>query len=212
MFPRSGLPHRPVLRLLRCPSRPYSRGLCQYLGGGEGPGRLGGHLQHRTGDSRAPGQPGPQDHLGAGQTPGCLHREEDGRRDAALAGSLYRPRRVQGQGPARAQGPEPGCGRAGAPGVPGFRHRTGRCGGFHQPAHQGGPRAAPAEADRGDRSRHLLQDAAGLPGQGDGGGADRWRWCHLPQLCPLSLDGDERPGGDQGGTDRWRRASRDPGG
>jgi quinolinate synthase len=88
-------------------------------------------------------------------------------------------------GAARAEGPEPGCRRAGAPGVPSLRDRTGRCGGFYQPADQGGQGAAPAEADRGDRSRHLLQDAAGLPGERDGGGADRWRWRDLPQLRPL---------------------------
>ena len=115
MLSGSGLPHRAVLRLLRCPSRPYRGGLRQHLGGGEGGSRLVVTssialeiVEHLDSQGHKIIW-GPDRHLGP-----TSRRRPAPRCCAGRA--LHRPRRVQGQGPARAQGPEPGRGRAGAPG------------------------------------------------------------------------------------------------
>ncbi|MNS09284.1 hypothetical protein D3C72_407650 [compost metagenome] len=166
LLARPGLPGRRVLGLLRPAPRAYRGGLRQHFRCREGPRRLGGDLELCTGNRRKPDGQRRDHHLGPGQAPGDLHPAPDRCRHAAVGRCLHRSRRVQVAPVGRHEGAVPGCGDSGAPRVAGSGDRAGRRGGLHQPADQGCPDPAEQDLHRRHRPRHLLQDAAAVPGQG----------------------------------------------
>jgi quinolinate synthase len=69
--------------------------------------------------------------------------------------------------------------------------RAGGCRRQHHADHRCGAPYAESTLHRGHRSGHLLPVAAPGSGQGVHHRPDGRRGSHLPQLCPLSVDGDE---------------------
>ena len=92
-----GCPPDRIRRLLRCPSRPRSRRLCQYQRRGEGARRLDGDQFVRAGDRPASAAAGPQDPVGARPPPRPLYPAGQRRRHADVERRVHRPRRVQGR-------------------------------------------------------------------------------------------------------------------
>ena len=106
---------------------------------------------------------------------------------------------------AQLKGEHPRRQGAGAPGVPGAGHRPGRRGQFHHGHHQGGKGTGRGYVYRRNRPGHLLQNAAGRPGQDLHRSAHSRPGRNLQELRALSVDGNEQPHETAGYTEVGRQ-------